>query len=156
VPNLSNVSERILTQRNVQVSEGTLKFAANCQEVTARVASLGTGQGGTQNLVKTIPRIAATIFAGAAALGLAGVGAAAGAQAQPAPFPDYHWCPGEWWDPGWGFNWEGNNCHDDHHRDMDGWDHSHDWNGGGPGWDHDHPGGPGWDHDHPGGPGWQR
>jgi putative drug exporter of the RND superfamily len=22
--------------------------------------------------------------------------------AQPAPFPDYHWCPGEGWDPGWG------------------------------------------------------
>ena len=42
-----------------------------------------------------------------AGLGLAGLGAAAVAQAQPAPFPDYHWCPGQWWDPGWGNNWDG-------------------------------------------------
>jgi hypothetical protein len=93
--------------------------------------------------VKTIPRLAATIFATTAALGLGGAGAAI-AQAQPAPIPDYHWCPGQFWDPGWGPNWDGGNCHDDHHRDMDGWDHNRDWNGGGLGWDHDHPGGPGW------------
>jgi hypothetical protein len=115
--------------------------------------------------MKIIPRLAATVFAGAAALGLAGGGGAI-AQAQPAPIPDYHWCPGEWWDPGWGPNWEGGMCHDDFHRDMDGGDHSRDWHGPGwdrdhpgqPGWDRDHPGEPGWDHDHPGpgGPGWQR
>jgi hypothetical protein len=70
-------------------------------------------------------------------LGLAGVGAAAGAQAQPASFPEYHWCPGEWWDPGWGENWDGGFCHDDHHRDIDGYDHGRDW--GGPGWQHPGP-----------------
>jgi hypothetical protein len=102
--------------------------------------------------MKTIPGIAATIFAGAAALGWGGAGAAI-AQAQPAPMPDYHWCPGEWWDPGWGPNWDGGVCHDDFHRDADGWDHSRDFRG--PDWDRDHPG---WDHDHPGpgAPGWQR
>jgi hypothetical protein len=41
-----------------------------------------------------------------AALGAAGIGGAVDAQAQPAPLPDYHWCPGQWWDPGWGDNWE--------------------------------------------------
>ncbi|OBA78481.1 hypothetical protein A9W99_22550 [Mycobacterium sp. 1164966.3] len=65
------------------------------------------------------------MFAG---LGLSGVGTAVAAHAQPAPIPDYHWCPGQWWDPGWGQNWDGGNCHDDHHRDMDGLDHSRDWN----------------------------
>src|SRR5262249_54023747 len=53
--------------------------------------------------VKTIPRFAATIFAGAAALGLMGVGVATEAQAHPGP-PVPQWCPGEWWDPGWGDN----------------------------------------------------
>ena len=63
-----------------------------------------------------------------AALATGGVGLAAQpAQAQVGPFPDYHWCPGEFWDPGWGFNWDWGNCHDDHHRDRDGWDHNHDW-----------------------------
>lgn len=75
----------------------------------------------------------------AAAAGLVGVGTATVAQAQPAPIPQYHWCPGQFWDPGWGPNWDGGNCHDDHHRDADGYDHSHDWNNGpgghgGPGW----------------------
>ncbi len=40
-----------------------------------------------------------------AALGVVGVGAAVDAQAQPGPFPQ--WCPGDFWDPGWGDNWEG-------------------------------------------------
>ena len=53
-------------------------------------------------------------------------------QAQPGPFAQYHWCPGQFWDPGWGSNWDGNNCHDDHHRDIDGYNHSRDW--GQPGW----------------------
>ena len=61
---------------------------------------------------------------GAAAFGL-GVGVA---QASPQFVPEYHWCPGDQWDPGWGNNWESGTCHDDHHRDMDGWDRSRDWN----------------------------
>nr|WP_082962823.1 hypothetical protein [Mycobacterium sp. E342] len=93
--------------------------------------------------MNTLPRLAATVSA-VVGLGLVGLGAAVSAQAQPAPLPDYHWCPGQGWDPGWGQNWDSNNCHDDRHRDMDGNDHSHDWNGPGP-----DQRGPGW----PGGPG---
>ncbi len=77
--------------------------------------------------MKKFARFAATTVMMTAGLGLAGLGAAAGAQAQPGPFPDYHWCPGDRWDPGWGFNWERGACHDDHHRDVDGWDRSRDW-----------------------------
>lgn len=95
--------------------------------------------------VKTLPRFVATMFAIFVGLGLAGLGAATEAQAQPGPFPQ--WCPGEFWDPGWGDNWDAWHCHDN-------------WRGpggpGGPGWGRDHPGGPGgpgWDRDHPGGPG---
>ncbi|HZA09084.1 hypothetical protein [Mycobacterium sp.] len=63
-----------------------------------------------------------------AGMGLAGLGLAAGtAQAEPGPFPTYHWCPGDFWDQGWGFNWDWGRCHDDHHADADGWDHSRDW-----------------------------
>ena len=76
--------------------------------------------------------------------------------------PDYHWCPGQFYDPGWGNNWDWNRCHDDFYGDGDPHDRDHwhgngDWhsdNDRGPGWDRDHPGGPGWDRDHPGGPGW--
>ncbi|WP_156655970.1 hypothetical protein [Mycobacterium sp. 852002-51971_SCH5477799-a] len=71
-------------------------------------------------------------------LGLAGLGVATEAQAHPGPFPQ--WCPGEWWDPGWGNNWDWNNCHD--------WRHEG-WGPGNPDWDRDHPGGQ-WG---PGGPG---
>jgi hypothetical protein len=63
-------------------------------------------------------------------LGVAGLGLASGtAQAEPSFgfAPLYHWCPGDFWDPGWGDNWESGGCHDDFHRDMDGWDHSRDW-----------------------------
>lgn len=64
-------------------------------------------------------------------MGSAGLGLAAGtAEAQPIFAPQYHWCPGDYRDPGWGFNWDGGNCHDDHHRDRDADDHSHDWGGG--------------------------
>ncbi|WP_162899248.1 hypothetical protein [Mycobacterium shigaense] len=86
-----------------------------------------------------IPRFAATFFAGAALLGLAGVGVAADVQAQPGPFPQ--WCPGEFWDPGWGNNWDWNSCHD--------------WRGGPPpppGWGHGGPPPPGWGPPPP--PGW--
>ena len=56
------------------------------------------------------------------------MGVAADAQAQPGPFPQ--WCPGEYWDPGWGNNW--------------------DWNGTATTGVADHAAvrGPGWDHDH--------
>jgi hypothetical protein len=69
--------------------------------------------------------IAAVILAGG--LGTTTVGLASGiASADPHFAPDYHWCPGERWDPRWGDNWEWNGCHDDHHRDGDADDHSHD------------------------------
>ncbi|HEX5255679.1 MAG TPA: hypothetical protein VFW69_17735 [Mycobacterium sp.] len=63
-------------------------------------------------------------------MGLGAAGAAI-AQAQPTPFPVYHWCPGQFYDPGWGPNWDAFNCHDDRHRDIDGDDHHRDF--GGPG-----------------------
>ena len=62
-----------------------------------------------------------------AGFGLAGLTGATAAQAEPGPVPGYHWCPGDFWDPGWGFNWDAGTCHDDHHRDIDGVDHSHDF-----------------------------
>ena len=34
-----------------------------------------------------------------------------------APLPDYHWCPGQFWDPGWGNNWDWGRCHDDGYFD---------------------------------------
>ena len=43
----------------------------------------------------------------AAALGLAGLGGSAEAHAQPGP----NWCPGDFWDPSWGNNWDWNSCH---------------------------------------------
>ena len=110
-----------------------------------------------------------------AALGIGGVGAATEAHAAPGPFPQ--WCPGDFWDPLWGDNWDGGACHDnwrgpgpnphpdaqwgrggpgdrggfDNHGGFS--DHGG-FNGpgdhGGPGGDH---GGPGGDHGGPGGPG---
>jgi len=90
-----------------------------------------------QGMKKTFVGLAATVVA-TGGLGLAGLGLASGAaQADIGPVPLYHWCPGDNWDPGWGGNWDQGNCHDDHHRDMDGWDHSRDWwgdQGGDRGW----------------------
>ncbi|GFG73043.1 hypothetical protein [Mycobacterium botniense] len=63
-----------------------------------------------------------------AGLGLAAVGAAGVAQAQ----PDYHWCPGQPWDPAWGDNWDWARCHDAHYYDGDPHDPGH-WHGPGPG-----------------------
>lgn len=70
-------------------------------------------------------RVAASSIVMSAGLGLAGLGAAAVAEAQPAPLPDYHWCPGESWNPGWGNNWEQGRCHDDHFRDGEPRDRGH-------------------------------
>jgi hypothetical protein len=60
---------------------------------------------------------AASTFVVSLGLGLAGLGAAAVAEGQPMPFPDYHWCPGQYWDPGWGDNWDWGRCHDDNGYD---------------------------------------
>jgi hypothetical protein len=133
--------------------------------------------------VINIKRIAAAT-AIVSGLGLAGVGAASVAEAQPmAPLPDYHWCPGQFWDPGWGNNWDGGRCHDDGYFDGEPRDQGHwhgqgpwqegpgGWNNQGPGWNNQGPGwnngpgwdnrgpgwdnrGPGWDNRGPGGPGW--
>jgi hypothetical protein len=103
--------------------------------------------------MKNITRIATSSLVMTAGLGLASLGATAVAEAQPiAPPPTYHWCPGEWWDPGWGDNWDGGRCHDDFYRDGDPHDQWH-WRGDG---DRDHwqQGGPGdYDHWQQGGPG---
>jgi hypothetical protein len=71
----------------------------------------------------------------AAGFGFAGLSAAGVAEAAPAPAPEYHWCPGQWWDPGWGPNWEMGRCHDDHWRDGEFHDQGH-WHNGpwNPGW----------------------
>jgi hypothetical protein len=97
-----------------------------------------------QSMKKTFVGLAATMVA-TGGLGLAALGLASGtAQADIGPVPLYHWCPGDFWDQGWGDNWEWGTCHDDHHRDMDGWDHSRDWGDQGGGWGGDHRGDPGW------------
>jgi hypothetical protein len=90
-----------------------------------------SGNRGTSSGVKNILRVTASTVVISAGLGLAGLGAAAVAEAQPAPFapfPDYHWCPGQWWDPGWGRNWDFGRCHDDHWFDGDPRDQGH-WHG---------------------------
>ena len=96
---------------------------------------------------KIIAAASAVLVSGAIGLTLVG----GTAHAEPVPAPLYHWCPGDSWDTGWGFNWERNLCHDDWHRDIDGGWHGRDWHPGrggghrgpGPGDDHD------WDHDQP-------
>jgi hypothetical protein len=35
----------------------------------------------------------------------------------------------EFWRPDWGFNFDWNTCHDDHHRDGDGDNHNNDFCG---------------------------
>jgi hypothetical protein len=103
--------------------------------------------------MRKIKRIAAAT-AIATGLGLAGVGPASIVEAQPVgPLPDYHWCPGQSWDPGWGNNWDAGRCHDDGYFDGEPRDEGH-WHGqgpwqGGPGWNNG-PGGPGWGHPGPG------
>ncbi|SRR5271166_3071124 len=61
--------------------------------------------------MKEYARFAAATVVMAAGLGLVGLGAANEAQAQPGPLPQ--WCPGDFWDPGWGPNSDWNRCHDD-------------------------------------------
>ena len=100
--------------------------------------------------MKNAMRIATSSLVLTGGLGLAGLGAAAVAEAQPvAPPPTYHWCPGQWWDPGWGDNYDWGRCHDDHWYDGEARDQGH-WHNGpyNQDWDRDHwQGGPG-DRDH--------
>jgi hypothetical protein len=103
--------------------------------------------------VKNIKRIAAAT-AITTGLGLAGLGAASVAEAYPGPMPDYHWCPGQFWDPGWGNNWDWGRCHDDFYGDNDPHDRDH-WHGQGD-WNPDNDrGGPGWQNNHDNDHGWQ-
>ncbi|WP_084293466.1 hypothetical protein [Mycobacterium gastri] len=44
----------------------------------------------------------------------------------PSPIPQW-WCPGDFWDPGWGNNWDWNNYHDN-------WRGPGPYPNGGPGW----------------------
>jgi hypothetical protein len=61
---------------------------------------------------KTVRMVAASA-AVAAGMGLAGLAVATEAHAQPGPLPT--WCPGDFWDPGWGNNWDWGGCHDNFH-----------------------------------------
>jgi hypothetical protein len=77
-------------------------------------------------------------------VGVVGSGLASGvADAEPIPAPMYHWCPGDFWDPAGGFNWDCGVCHDDWHRGDDGDWHDRDWH---PDWDHDRERQPWWPH----------
>jgi hypothetical protein len=91
--------------------------------------------------MKKTVRIVAATAAIVSGMGLAALAVASEAQAQPGPLPT--WCPGDFWDQGWGNNWDWGGCHDNFRAGGPGWDR------GGPGWDNH--GGPGWDR---GGPGW--
>jgi hypothetical protein len=75
---------------------------------------------------------------------LAGLGQAIGiAQAEAIPTPMYHRCPGQFWEPFWGFNFDWFTCRDDWHRDCDGDRHDRDWHPDRDGHHDDH------DHDEP-------
>ncbi|MFV8052108.1 hypothetical protein [Mycobacterium sp. 48b] len=78
----------------------------------------------------TKARIAATAAVLTAGIGLAGLGGGVAQAAPTVPLPDYHWCPGEFWHPEWGFNWGGNRCHDDFYFDGEARDRGH-WHGRG-------------------------
>jgi hypothetical protein len=103
--------------------------------------------------MKRLVELAAATVAVTGSLGLAGLAIGAGAaQAVVGPAPEYHWCPGDGFDPGWGQNWDPGVCHDDYHRDSDGFDHSRDWGGPPPGYEF---GGPPPAYDVYGPPPWQ-
>jgi hypothetical protein len=67
--------------------------------------------GDVVNDPKICRRLAATTIAALIALGLAVLEDPAQAQARPGPFP--RWCPGDFWDSGWGDNWDPIECHAD-------------------------------------------
>jgi hypothetical protein len=57
-------------------------------------------------------RLGTSALAGAG-LALSAFGLAGGiVQAAPVPLPNYHWCPGDQWNPGWGNNPDPNHCQD--------------------------------------------
>ncbi|MUM15491.1 hypothetical protein FZI91_18010 [Mycobacterium sp. CBMA271] len=61
-------------------------------------------------------------IAASAAIAAGGLGLAASANAARAPelpAPTYHWCPGEFWNPIWGFNMNWGECHADGILDRD-------------------------------------
>jgi hypothetical protein len=99
--------------------------------IHTKVSVLQQDSSGKTADMKSIARVAASTVVMTASLGLGSLGAAAVAQALPAPVPDYHWCPGQFFDPGWGFNWDGNRCHDDVYYDGEPRDRDH-WHGQGP------------------------
>src|ERR1700723_3134477 len=121
--------------RHLEKQAMASKLAGDCEEETLVVYSLEPANSGSYSaMVKNNLRLAAMTFAMAAGLGLAGLGVAADAQAQPGPFPQ--WCPGDFWDPGWGDNWDGGQCHDNSRGYGDrGWPGDHGGYGdhGGPG-----------------------
>ena len=84
--------------------------------------------------MRSIMRGALATVITTAGLAFAGLGMASIAEAQRGPFPD--WCPGEFWDPLWGPNWDWYTCHGGGFYDR------------GPGWYNGGPGG------YYGGPGW--
>jgi hypothetical protein len=81
--------------------------------------------------VQNIKRVATATAITIAGLGLASLGLTSIAEAQPAPFPEYHWCPGQPWNPIWGNNWGMDRCHDDFYFDGEPRDQGH-WHGNGP------------------------
>jgi hypothetical protein len=81
--------------------------------------------------VENIKRVAAATIMATVGFGLAGSGVTGVAEAFPGPLPDYHWCPGQFWDPGWGNNWDWGRCHDDFYFDGEPHDPGH-WHGPGP------------------------
>jgi hypothetical protein len=76
--------------------------------------------------MKKLTQLVATTMLVSGGFGLGAFGLATEADAQIGPVPEYHWCPGDNWHPDWGNNWDAGTCHDDHHRDVDGADHSRD------------------------------
>ena len=62
--------------------------------------------------------------------------------AQAAPMPSNHWCPGDYWDPGWQdiYNWDWRQCHDWQNKGFAGWGQ---W-GPPPGWASPRPPQPEW------------
>jgi hypothetical protein len=63
-----------------------------------------------------VRRSASVLVGGGLALSAFGLPGVPGPRvlAAPAPPPNYHWCPGDQWNPGWGtaYNWDWNRCHD--------------------------------------------
>jgi hypothetical protein len=66
--------------------------------------------------MKKFARVAASTAALVACLNFASLATAIDAQAHPGPLPT--WCPGDFWDPGWGNNWDWGGCHDNFRHDF--------------------------------------